>query len=788
MPLKRCMLAIVSLILLLLPKEIVTACGFYVAPGEYRFWLLQPDLTNTPDLTPFFFASTYLYKGDQFAGSDVYLKQNIEEWYHEIKGSCSKADIDSLLYSTAPKDFFNNLRAIEKENGFLRYLLKAENKELFRYMQLSKKVEEIAAHPDPWEERNFPVQAVNKIVDEAKVLFRQAASRFVKLRTSFQLVRLYAYNNETAQLNKTYNDLIEPVNTDSWVKTAALFQKALSDTAQQDYLWSKVFDRGNYNRATCLVYFNSSKLNSILPQAKNIHERTVLYAMKVFNYAGRSLGMLKTIYKNEPGYKELPFLLLREINKVEDWLVTSKVTGFDPAAYDELRYTKPFNAQVNYSKDKEYAAALYDFILQVIVEAKSKEPALLHLYAAHLAMLQQNYAASARHLAAAEAGSTSAKIKTQVRINKFLLSLEITPTIYPTAEKDLMGILQIPDTSLYLYDAAIMKDQLILYTARKMIVKGSKAKGLMLLSKTRRALGSLPISTYKRVYQEIEETALPQDYDTILNILSSKTKTPFEKFVAEKHFSSPMQYYSYYEGWDSLQWDRNRLLDGKASWYLRNNNLQAASAVLQKIPDGFWKKEPYSYYTGGNPFYINIYKPHAILEEDKLSYNKKVAINKMIRLLSLAKSTPAKSAECYYQLANAYYNMSYHGKNWLMVKQWWSISEMATYNMDLKRTPFNDVYYGCTIAKEYYLKAMNSTNDRKLAALCCFMAGQCNTNYNKYLWCIKNRGNYLKDFLRQSNPYLPAMRQKGVDERYYKAIVNECATYRSFINKYNHVL
>jgi hypothetical protein len=43
-----------SCILLLLPKKTAQACGFMVAPGEFRFWLMQPDLTNESDLTPFF--------------------------------------------------------------------------------------------------------------------------------------------------------------------------------------------------------------------------------------------------------------------------------------------------------------------------------------------------------------------------------------------------------------------------------------------------------------------------------------------------------------------------------------------------------------------------------------------------------------------------------------------------------------------------------------------------------------------------------------------------------------
>src|SRR5262245_157189 len=109
----------ISGILLLLPKNWVNACGFFVAPGEYRFWLLQPDLTRERDLTPFYFASTYLYRGNEYGGMETYVEKNVKEWFEwvhldEAKGGSGKirvsqGDIDSLLNNTVPNLFFEHL-------------------------------------------------------------------------------------------------------------------------------------------------------------------------------------------------------------------------------------------------------------------------------------------------------------------------------------------------------------------------------------------------------------------------------------------------------------------------------------------------------------------------------------------------------------------------------------------------------------------------------------------------------------------------------------------------------
>jgi hypothetical protein len=143
----------------------------------------------------------------------------------------------------------------------------------------------------------------------------------------------------------------------------------------------------------------------------------------------------------------------------------------------------------------------------------------------------------------------------------------------------------------------------------------------------------------------------------------------------------------------------------------------------------------------------------------------------MIRLELLAKNNPRKAAVCYYQLANAWYNMSWYGKNWMMVRQWWSSNDDFDYKKN-KPDPFFGDYFGCNQAKQYYTKAMNATSDKKLKALCFFMVQQCEQNRNES-YPMDNAACYA------------TARKKGINIGYYQSLVNECELYNSFIQQYN---
>jgi hypothetical protein len=113
-PLTRYILLFASTLAILLPKRTARACGFWMPSNDYRFWLLQPDLTNEADLTPFFFGSRYLYDESTFPVTENYVQQNVQEWLTEIKGNALAKDIDTLLNATDPQIFFDEQNSLPK--------------------------------------------------------------------------------------------------------------------------------------------------------------------------------------------------------------------------------------------------------------------------------------------------------------------------------------------------------------------------------------------------------------------------------------------------------------------------------------------------------------------------------------------------------------------------------------------------------------------------------------------------------------------------------------------------
>lgn len=786
--LTRFLVCISSTLLVLLPKNVSRACGFGVWPGEYRFWLMQPNLTNEQDLTPFFFASTYLYHGDQYAGKETYPERNVKEWDDILKGQAGRKDIDSMLNSVDPQVLFDGQKEWARRNSFLRTLESPGHEELKRYFYFSKKVEQLIAHPDPWEEATV-TEPFRKLIAEVIQMHQGANLEFVRLRSAYQLEKLYAYSGQDDKVADVYDRWVEPSRTTSWIKTAALYQKAISvDGIQGQYLLSRVFDLGGYRRSHCLVRFRTSSMDKVFPMARNSHERNVIRAMGEFNNPGHSLQTITAIYDSEPTYAELPFLLLREVNKIEDWLVTNKVTGFaQPAVYGSyMAFNTDYadNAGTNRRQDEIYAHRVMALLQRIIKEGKTPQKSLFCLYASHLALLQADLPAAMRYIHQASGkGQLPANIRTQIRIESYLLGLE---TGFDTvAEKDLMGILNASDKSLGLNDPGLMKDQLILYTARKMIGQGDRARGLMLLSRTRRALGELSIGAYKRVYQEIEDLATEPDFDRMISILDKKDKSYFEKFLVTGSFKNPLQYYHWAEGDSSFQesWDRNRILNVKSTWYLRRHELRKAADVLRQIPEGFWNRSPYKENIGGDPFYLNVYHASSPTKEDKRSLNKRQVVEEMVRLEELAMKDPSRAGSCYFKLANAWYNMSHYGKNWLMVRQWWSVNDMYDMDTDGRTRQFHGDYYGCSVSRQYYQRAMKNTRDKSLKALCYFMIEVCDRNKRRYEWCLANK---YEDWRYQDKYRHDARRLEasGVDEDVYRGLIKECELYQSYVNKY----
>lgn len=271
----------------------------------------------------------------------------------------------------------------------------------------------------------------------------------------------------------------------------------------------------------------------------------------------------------------------------------------------------------------------------------------------------------------------------------------------------------------------------------------------------------------------IEETATGDDYDKMLQIFEKKNKSAFEKLITKGAIGNPD--WSGTDNYEAAVWSRNKVLDMKSSWHLRHYQLEAALADLKPVPDSYFRDEPYAYTMHTDPFYLNIYAPH---RDDSVVLTKKQVLAEMIRLEKLAAQSPAKAAEAYLLLGNAWFNLSYHGKNWLMVKQWWSSNEPEDFKPD-RNSLFQYDYYGCRKAMEYYRKSMEAARTKRVRTFAAYMVMECRSRFRDYREYVTG-----KRTERSSQKSLAGSEGfTDIDKEYYRQLVQECETYQSFISQ-----
>jgi hypothetical protein len=239
--------------------------------------------------------------------------------------------------------------------------------------------------------------------------------------------------------------------------------------------------------------------------------------------------------------------------------------------------------------------------------------------------------------------------------------------------------------------------------------------------------------------------------------------------------------------------DRAQVIDVIGTSYLRDFNFEKAVEWLKKT------KEPQKLiatkydYTKNKEWTINV-DPFYDYLNDWQRYDK--PLSKPLTKLSFAqsivdmqhKADTAKSAESrsriYYQLASAFYNMSYYGNSWNAV----AYSRSGTdWNGGNYKLPWQKEYYGVFKAKEYYQKSLDATKNKELKAAAYFMIAKClqrqlpmpqygNEDYDKY---EAKMIVFEKKF--KTNPMLDGFVTQYSNTKFYKYSFSRCSYLRDFV-------
>jgi len=747
--------------LLLFLATTLNACGWNEDEESIRVSLFRAQMSYGFAFDPFKYSFNYFnsYQPDPERYDQL---KNCAEWQTKMGPQVSIKDIDLILYNTEPElfelAFTNNaLSKIFSGNTFIQSLLLKENKDVLNYLTFAKEMEYFSftnlGYGGKWESWGIPGGSTNYIKEYTSVekLIPAIEDTFLQQRYAFLMLRYFYYvrrNEECIKMYDTYflhsrNSVIEP-----W---ALLFKAhandALGNHDQANYLFSKVFDRSDEKKLSAYQNFNKKQesLDRSLALAANDKERSVILTMSIANYPGPALEKIKVISELGAEEKYMAFLITREINKLEDWIFTPKLTIYNASVprkkdkkgiwYYNDHWADYEAAKVNnYKKDIIYLRQLRTFLVSLQPGSKGEFKDLLAIAIAHLYYMDDDLVSGKKYinsipetanvyiknqkyveLALVELKNSNLKVNpNNTVINTSLFHLEKIAGTESAHYKSLYSLLRIMSNS---YKAAGNNAvAALLYTKSDIY----KSKSEILNSDL-----YYNYFDYYRMYSLIgylDRIASPSDIDKVLHIIEKKNKTDLEKFLCDQPLA-----------------DKHQYLDLKGTLAFRNNDLKLASEVFSQIPQTFYDTAYYYRdYLNEDPFF-----PKAFRFQKKRNFNypfkKSEFINTLISLKQEAETDVQKAADNYILLGHAYFNCSYWGNSWMMLSYSnSSVDEELNDNDYLygRQYPQRQKmqmgnYYNCTLAKQYYTKALKSATNDEQKAMASLMIHVC--EYDAYL-------------------------------------------------------
>lgn len=762
---------------------------------SYRFHIFNEGVAGLKHNKPFYYTLKFLngdIQGLKAAGVD----ENLEEWSLYYGKKVSKKDISAVLYDgyyygsiDENNGAINTTGLMDNNPSFNR--IKSLNESAFQYMMFAKRCEYFLKNDlvdrYQWmtaeeeerykneEIRNIDVRT--KLLAEVTKLLPEIKDPFLRTRYAYQAIVLSRYNEEYALTADLYKKYIEKNTQKSVINYWAMLhyaEKCVKETTKRDFLLAQVYKNAVAKKYRTYLLFEHSNPEKLLSIAKTNEEKSAIWAQEGVHNPGRALNVLEALYKLNPNDREIAFLLAREINKIEHWLYTNKVTNESLDYYD---YIKETDVKQNYLDDKKYAQTVTTWVSRIVSENKITDKAFWNLALGHLYMLDENIPAAVEKLGTALKSNPDSEQYRQIKTSRMLCFVLDKNSTNVTEEKlyqdiiDLMNM-DVKTKRTWYVDEADMEmarnysatDQILTLIAYKFEQNKETAKAALILSHCKDLLRiQEKFITFWNHYEDyffyLDEKASAQEVRYILDLIDKSGKTNFENFLVSK-----------------AVYDKYKLMDLYGTIFLREEKLTDAATVWNKIPRDYWNSGifQYDYYMASNPFYADFYSGHAMTQADTVVYNKAEILNKIIALKTSAEKGQ-DVARNYFLLGNAAFNMSHHGNSWMMVRYGWSTHEIANDEVFIPRSDEKN-YYGLEKAIGYYKKAAQASKDKNFAALCLRMAIKC----DEYKEMTKGPRTYGQE----QEVYKSAMRSdlKRDYPGVYDELLNDCGSFYKYMN------
>jgi hypothetical protein len=784
------------------------ACGPEEDPYDYHLSFFHNNLQGGAAYSSFYYTNyPFLYDDSEPEDEQVI---NAKEWAAHLGKTVKIKDVKKLFYNLDLATYSALQKVILKPgtrlpdslktNTCLKALTSAKNRPALKYYLFAKSVEPLAAIDFDWDAKPKDVNAYKQAGQKALSNALAQKDSFIKLRYLFQAVRLFHYGNHYKEAVSVYDKYIKNHPSASHAKGWALAVKAgaerrLGDTITAAYHFSEVFAR--YPERRIQAYKNYHYIGAmegdVIKQAKNKKQRAYIYAIEAFNTSELNLQGLQKVYKCYPASDMVGVLLIREINKLEEYYLTPKYSSKLPDKPYRI-YDEPLTK----SSTKTYETSIQNlkhFCQTLYTERRYRSPGLGKLAIAYLEWMQNNTRQGIDALNELEAEKLIVPLNNQKHLISLLLTTQSIKRLNQVNQAQLLGDLQWLDKMQIEEKNAgkdpCRKDYWYEEAPERFAVTARDFYQFVLtpayLKQGDTTMAALTILKSETITNPLPATGEPWQYQ-MLDFWQYYLNSPrLIKLIGWKH-NKPADPYMAFLTADLKTISNSDLKSLLGTMYIREHQYKKAVKILSVVKPHKKDANGYSYYYSGDnlsdPFIDQLpdYPKTYYKSGNAVAYTKLMFARAMLKLQQQIKSDHKNAARYYYKMAVGLYNTSFYGNaNYLIAYAW----QARDYGRASKLNYDND-YMRATNAKRCFIKARSLSTDPEFKARCTFMAAKCAQKQVVYTsdYSSKNYNKQVDDYDSKvrSNPYFAQLKQGYSKTAFYKTAVDECSYLRDFLN------
>ncbi len=708
------------------------SCSYYPYGEDIRICLFSSNLADE-DLSIFYYSSYFL--SEQIQDGLEGPNANLNEWYAYFDGQFSLGTIDQLVYLV---EFDNFLPAFTK-NELYQHFKAGNDRDVADYLKFAKCVEYIL-EIDFWSDREFDTLNAIKAYEIAVSSAKKTKNEVLQLRYAYQAVVLGYYLNKKEEVHSLFTETILPLESNSIITEWARFYDAcmLENELERYLIFARLFEQTRSKNEYIYKHFPRDKATQekVLGICETDEDRANVIALTAFMNPARGLEEIKQITKLNPENSLLDVLLVREVNKMEDWYFTNRYTDYgmaiDDGWWDEKKEMFKFVDARNFEQDKLYLKEVIRFCEKTVQKNNQINLPLWHVSLAYMKYMVGYQSDMEKFASLAEQNCTDSTMLAELKSIRLLATVQNQNKWTDEEQEELFNRLQELDTfRAHIYNYDHFKGQIMLAISRQFLEDENPIMAALFEGqvdgRTVEKYTDWNSPTYQ-TFNLLNDHATSSVMDTFFDLWKSPNKTNLEEFL--------------FRDLEPYKW---RLTDLWATTYLREDRLEKALEIYETIPDSVWQitnHDLHYYYNQEldvNPFETS-FMTTSFLRDRSVIYTKPEFVREILRLKKEIKENPKRRAYHYVLLGNAYYNMTINGNSWYMTEYF-----MSRYSYE-GSSGQNRSYYTGERALNYYKLAEQNSKSPEFAAFCYRLQYKCLVLKNTYTNYRTSPSEFVKRF------------------------------------------